>query len=87
MKVIKRDNAQFWLIGGFIVIALGLLFSGKFSAIFTKGRLKVEASQRENKEQTSIKNIKNKSSVDVESPKGRDITIEEIDDSKVKIKR
>lgn len=81
------DNAQLWLIGGFIVMVLGLLISGKFSAIFTKGKLKIAASQRENKEQTSIKNIKNKSNIDVESPKGRDITIEEIDDSKIKIKR
>ena len=75
---------QIWFIGGLIVIALGLLFSGKFSAIFTKNRLKISASQRENKEQTVIKNIV-KSEIDVASPKGRNIAIEEINDSKIKI--
>ncbi|GAB6140848.1 hypothetical protein JCM14076_15770 [Methylosoma difficile] len=80
------DNTQLWFIGGFIVIVVGLLISGKFSAIFTKDKLKITASQRENKDQTAIKNIK-KSNIDVASPKGRNITIEEIDDSKIKIKR
>lgn len=80
------DNMQIWLFGGFIVIALALLFSGKFSAIFTKNKLKITASQRENKEQTAIKNIV-KSEIDVASPKGRDIAIEEINDSKIKITR
>lgn len=77
---------QIWLVGGFILLALGLLISGKFSAIFTKNKLKITASQRENKEQTVIKNIV-KSEIDVESPKGRDIAIEEINDSKIKITR
>ncbi|MFM8333181.1 MAG: hypothetical protein ACKN9T_15970 [Candidatus Methylumidiphilus sp.] len=80
------NDTQLWLIGGFILIMLGLLVSGKFSAIFTNNKLKITASQRENKDQTAIKNIK-KSNIDVESPKGRDITLEEIDGSKIKIKR
>jgi CBS domain containing-hemolysin-like protein len=81
------DNLQLWIIGGLLVIALGLLFSGKFKAIFTKGKLKLEASQREDKDQTSVKHIKNNSDVEIGSPKGRNISVEEVDNSKVKINR
>jgi len=51
----KLDSPQIWLIVGFIFIPFRFAYQWVLKLFFSKGKLTETASQRENKDQSSIK--------------------------------
>jgi hypothetical protein len=51
----KLDSPQIWLIVGFIFIPFRFAYQWVLKLFFSKGKLTEAASQRENKDQSSIK--------------------------------
>jgi len=81
------ENWQTYLIiGGIVVLIIGIIMSKKFKGKLSSKGLEVETGNEE-KTKTDIKRVKNKSELDIESPEYRDIIIEDIDDSKISIKK
>lgn len=77
-----------WIgIAAFAVLLFGVLFNKKLKAIFSLNRFHIETEQDAKKDETCIKQIKNKSDIDVESPKDRNIKIEDVENSNVKIRK
>lgn len=81
------NSYTYLVIGGLIVLAIGIIISRKFKGNLSKDGISVEVDNSTDKDKTSVKDVKNKSSVDVETTKGRNVEIEGIDSSEIKIKK
>jgi len=84
------DDLYLWLgIAICIVIVIGILFSKRLKATLSSKGFGIETDQslKTEKDRTSVKNIKNKSDINLESPENRNIEVEDIENSKVKIKK
>lgn len=82
-----EDYYTYLIIGGIIVIAIGIMTVKKFTGSLSKKGLKVSSDDTEEKDSTKIENIKNKSKIEVDSPKNRNIKVKDVDNSVVKIKK
>ena len=84
------DNTYLWLgIGAFIVIIIGILSSKRLKAMLSKDGFVIETDKSDGleKDTTSVKKIKSKSDIYVESPDNRNIDVEDVESSKVRIKK
>ena len=82
-----EDYYTYLIIGGIIVIGLGIMTAKKITGSLSKKGLKVSSDNTEEKDSTKIENIKNKSKIEVDSPKNRNIKVRDVDNSVIKIKK
>jgi hypothetical protein len=76
-------------IAALVVIAVGIIISNKLKATLSSRGISIETKKKEptEKDRTSVKNVRSKSDVDLESPKNRNIQVEDIEQSNIKIKK
>ncbi len=83
-----NDNILLWIgVIAFAVLLFGVLFSRRLKAIFSINRFHIETEQDAGKDNTLVKNIKSGSDLDIQSPKDRNIHIEDVEKSNVKIRK
>ncbi len=77
------DNVTIFIIGGILILIIGVIISKNFAGSF-KG-LKIK--KTEGKDNVSISKIQNDSEIDVNTQKGQNLNIEEVNKSTIKINK
>jgi translation elongation factor P/translation initiation factor 5A len=82
-------NTLYLVLGGFVAVlfVIGMVNSDVFKAKVTKRGLDIAAGKHPEKDRTRIKNVKNKSDVEVTQKGGHHVEIEDIGESIVKVKK
>lgn len=83
------DNIYLWLgLAALAVIIIALFVSDKVKAMFSIDGFSIATVKNKNpeKEKTSIEKVRNESDISIESQSNRDVSIKDIDKSKIKIK-
>ena len=83
------DNISLWLgLAALVVIIIALFVSDKVKAMFSIDGFSIATVKNKNpeKEKTSIEKVRNESDISIESQSNRDVSIKDIDKSKIKIK-
>lgn len=70
-----------------IVLVVGLVKSDRFRATVKKGKFDLDAGKNPEKSQTRIKKVKGKSEIDVTQKDGHEVEIEEIEGSKITVRK
>jgi len=77
------DNTMLLIIGGIVILIVGLVVSKNFVGSF-KG---IKVKKTEGKDNVTIKNIKNNSDIDINTQKGQNTNIEDVNKSTIKINK
>ncbi len=71
------------IIGGIVILIVGIVVSKNFVGSF-KG---IKVKKTEGKDNVTIKNIKNNSDIDINTQKGQNTNIEDVNKSTIKINK
>jgi len=77
------DNTMLLIIGGIAILIVGIVVSKNFVGSF-KG---IKVKKSEGKDNLTIKNIKNNSDIDINTQKGQNANIEDVNKSTIKINK
>lgn len=81
------ENIYLYLgLAALVVILIIGMSSKTFKAQLSKSGLNIDSNKEKEKSNISMKNIKNKSSIDLTSRSDQNVNVEDIDSSKINIK-